>query len=267
MNGLLAGDIDAAEAMTYNEYAQVLEAENPETGELYTPDDLNVISYEEVGVGMLQDAIWADATRLADEAYADIATRFLAASIEGWAYCRDNPEACAETRRRRRLAARRQPPAVADERGQQAHLAVAETASASSTRTAWERTVEIAQNTANLEGATVLTGPAVRGRLHQRPASTAALELVGDVDTTGEDFEPHRGHPRARRRLTRVSDARYGAHRSRDPCVGRSAGRRTDHGSGLLGTAWRGAGRVLAVEVAQHLVQVGVRAAQVERDG
>ena len=36
MSGLLAGDIDAAEAMTYNEYAQVLEAENPDTGELYT---------------------------------------------------------------------------------------------------------------------------------------------------------------------------------------------------------------------------------------
>ena len=53
--------------MTYNEYAQVLEAENPDTGELYPPDDLNVISYEEEGVGMLQDAIWADATRLADD--------------------------------------------------------------------------------------------------------------------------------------------------------------------------------------------------------
>ncbi len=61
MVGLLEGEIDAAEAMTYNEYAQVLEAENPDTGELYTPEDLSVISYEEIGVGMLQDAIWADA--------------------------------------------------------------------------------------------------------------------------------------------------------------------------------------------------------------
>ena len=42
MAALLAGDIDAAEAMTYNEYAQVLEAENPETGELYQPEDFNV---------------------------------------------------------------------------------------------------------------------------------------------------------------------------------------------------------------------------------
>ncbi|MDG2234488.1 MAG: ABC transporter substrate-binding protein, partial [Ilumatobacter sp.] len=94
MVALLEGEIDAAEAMTYNEYAQVLEAENPDTGELYTPDDFNVISYEEVGVGMLQDAIWADGDRLAnDPAYKDQATRFVAASLEGWAFCRDNIEA------------------------------------------------------------------------------------------------------------------------------------------------------------------------------
>ena len=47
MNALLDGDVDAAQAMTYNEYAQVLEAINPDTGELYTPDDFNVISYED----------------------------------------------------------------------------------------------------------------------------------------------------------------------------------------------------------------------------
>ena len=41
MQALLSGDIDAAQAMTYNEYAQVLEAVNPDTGELYTPDDLD----------------------------------------------------------------------------------------------------------------------------------------------------------------------------------------------------------------------------------
>ena len=95
--GLLSGDIDAAEAMTYNEYAQVLEAVNPDTGELYTPDDLNVVSYEEVGVGMLQDAIWADGERLdSDESYVDLAGRFVAASLQGWAYCRDNVQECVD---------------------------------------------------------------------------------------------------------------------------------------------------------------------------
>ncbi|MFM8508249.1 MAG: ABC transporter substrate-binding protein, partial [Actinomycetota bacterium] len=95
MVGLLSGDIDAAEAMTYNEYAQVLEAKNPATGALYTADDFNVVSYEEAGVGMLQDAIWASGERLAsDAAYADTAVKFVAASLQGWAYCRDNVESC-----------------------------------------------------------------------------------------------------------------------------------------------------------------------------
>ena len=40
---------------------------------------------------MLQDAIWADGERLAsDDAYRDIAVRFVTASLQGWAYCRDN---------------------------------------------------------------------------------------------------------------------------------------------------------------------------------
>jgi len=95
MSGLLAGDIDAAEAMTYNEYAQVLETMNPATNALYTEADLNVVSYETEGVGMLQDAIWANADKLAsDAAYKDTAVKFVAASIQGWAFCRDNASAC-----------------------------------------------------------------------------------------------------------------------------------------------------------------------------
>ena len=47
MNAFLQGDIDAAQAMTYNEYAQLLESVDPDTGELYTEDDFNVISYED----------------------------------------------------------------------------------------------------------------------------------------------------------------------------------------------------------------------------
>src|SRR5215213_5576678 len=43
MQALLSGEIDAAQAMSYNEYAQVLEAQNPATGQLYKPEDLNVI--------------------------------------------------------------------------------------------------------------------------------------------------------------------------------------------------------------------------------
>ena len=100
MSLLLNGELDAAEAMTYNEYAQVLEQVNPETGELYQPEDLNVINFNDVGTAMLQDHIFALGSYLEGEtngeANTDIATRFLAASMMGWIYCRDNAEACVD---------------------------------------------------------------------------------------------------------------------------------------------------------------------------
>ena len=94
VSGLLNGDIDAIEAMNYNEYAQVLEATNKATGKQYTADDLNVVSYEKEGVGMLQDAIWADQTKLSDPVYCGEAVALVQASLKGWAYCRDNVQAC-----------------------------------------------------------------------------------------------------------------------------------------------------------------------------
>lgn len=96
MSLLLNGELDAAQAMTYNEYAQVLEAINPATGELYTPEDLNVINFNDVGTAMLQDHIFVDGNWLAEEGSDEIATAFLKASFRGWAYCRDNVEACVE---------------------------------------------------------------------------------------------------------------------------------------------------------------------------
>jgi NitT/TauT family transport system substrate-binding protein len=96
MNALLDGDVDAAQAMTYNEWAQVLEVVNPDTGELYQPEDFDVVSYEDTEGAMLQDALWADTTRLDDPAYADATVRFLKAVIKGWVFARDNPEEAAE---------------------------------------------------------------------------------------------------------------------------------------------------------------------------
>lgn len=97
MLALLAGDIDAAQAMTYNEYAQVLETVNPDTGELYQPEDLNVISWTDVGTAMLNDGIWADAGRLESEPeYRETAVKFVEASLKGWIWCRDNPDECVQ---------------------------------------------------------------------------------------------------------------------------------------------------------------------------
>lgn len=97
MNALLDRDVDAAQAMTYNEWAQILEVVNPETGELYQPEDFDVVSYQDTEGAMLQDAIWADTQRLADDpAYEDAAVRFLKAVTKGWIFARDNPEEAAE---------------------------------------------------------------------------------------------------------------------------------------------------------------------------
>ena len=94
MSLLLNGELDAAEAMTYNEYAQVLEAVNPDTGELYQPEDLNVINFNDVGTAMLQDHVFVSADWLAEEGNEDLAVSFLKASFRGWIYCRDNPDEC-----------------------------------------------------------------------------------------------------------------------------------------------------------------------------
>ncbi|MEA2545310.1 MAG: NitT/TauT family transport system substrate-binding protein [Chloroflexota bacterium] len=98
MSGLLNGDLDAAQAMIYNEYAQVLEAKNPATGQLYQPSDLNVIDFNDpsVATAMLQDQVFAKSSWLATGNNAAVATKFLTASYKGWIYCRDNFQKCVD---------------------------------------------------------------------------------------------------------------------------------------------------------------------------
>jgi len=191
MLGLLSGDIDAAEAMTYNEYAQVLEAVNPDTDELYSPDDLNVVSYEDEGVGMLQDAIWADAEKLAsDDAYRDIAVRFVAASLQGWAYCRDNIEECRDI-----VVAKGTKLGDSHQLWQMNEINKliwpAPNGVGVIDQAAWDRTVQIAMDTPNLEGATVLTAEPTDGAW-TNDIVNEALAILADlsVDTAGDGYAP-----------------------------------------------------------------------------
>ena len=94
MTLFLQNKVDAAAAMTYNELAQVLETKNPQTGKLYTLNDLNVITMERAGTAMLEDGVFAQGSWLKDTKNQDIAKRFLAASFKGWAYCRDHHTDC-----------------------------------------------------------------------------------------------------------------------------------------------------------------------------
>ncbi|MBU3719017.1 MAG: ABC transporter substrate-binding protein [Actinobacteria bacterium] len=190
MAALLAGDIDAAEAMTYNEYAQVLEAVNPDTGALYTPEDFNVVSYEEEGVGMLQDAIWASGERLADEAYRATAVKFVAASIQGWAFCRDNVQACADivVSKGSKLGASHQlwqmnevNKLIWPSKGGAGMIDAA----------AWDRTAKLSQETKNLEGSTVLT-KAPDAEAYTNDIVTEAMAILQGlgVDVIGSSYTP-----------------------------------------------------------------------------
>jgi NitT/TauT family transport system substrate-binding protein len=94
MVAFLNKEIDVAEAMIYNEYAQVLEATNAETGDLHKPDELNIINWNEERSAMLQDALFARKAWLDEGNNRDIAVRFVRASLRGWIYCRDHQELC-----------------------------------------------------------------------------------------------------------------------------------------------------------------------------
>jgi NitT/TauT family transport system substrate-binding protein len=96
MKAFLAREIDAAEAMIYNEYAQVLEATDPATGELYKADQLNVINWNDYRVAMLQDAIFVRKAWLSEGSNRDVAVRFVRASLKGWIYCRDHADDCVQ---------------------------------------------------------------------------------------------------------------------------------------------------------------------------
>jgi len=189
MSGLLAGDIDAAEAMTYNEYAQVLETMNPATNALYTEADLNVVSYETEGVGMLQDAIWANADKLAsDAAYKDTAVKFVAASIQGWAFCRDNASACRDI-----VVAKGSTLGAGHQLWQMNEVNKLVWPSPMGAgmidAAAWDRTVTLAQGTKNLEGSTVLTAAPTDGAYTNDivTAAYAILDALG-VDYKGASF-------------------------------------------------------------------------------
>jgi len=98
-DGCAASDqdcVDVAEAMIYNEWAQLLETPDPNTGELFQPDQFTVFNYNDLGTAMLQDGLWARQSWLDEGNNEEVAMRFLQASFRGWMYCRDNPDDCVQ---------------------------------------------------------------------------------------------------------------------------------------------------------------------------
>ena len=89
MNLLLQKQVEAAAAMTYNEYKQVLDAG-------VKPEDLVVIDFNKEGTAMLEDGVFVKADYLKAAKNRDVAARFVRASLKGWEFCRDKPAECVD---------------------------------------------------------------------------------------------------------------------------------------------------------------------------
>ncbi|MFN0089864.1 MAG: ABC transporter substrate-binding protein [Acidimicrobiales bacterium] len=94
---LLRGELDAVQAERHDGLGRLLATVNTQTKKQVQLAELGVLSWQEQGVGVLGDGIWTDGRRLRDDAKRrDVAVRLVAASLEGWAVCRDEPDACVE---------------------------------------------------------------------------------------------------------------------------------------------------------------------------
>jgi NitT/TauT family transport system substrate-binding protein len=86
---LIQKQADCVSTMTYNEYWQVIDAG-------FSPDDLVVFNYTDQGVATLEDGLYTLEDNLADPEMVDKLARFVAASMKGWEYARENPEEAAD---------------------------------------------------------------------------------------------------------------------------------------------------------------------------
>ncbi len=80
---LLQKQADCISTMTYNEYWQLIDAG-------MSPDDLLVYKYSDEGVALLEDGLYVLEANLKDPAFVDKMARFLAASLKGWDYAKNN---------------------------------------------------------------------------------------------------------------------------------------------------------------------------------
>ena len=86
---LIQRQADCISTMTYNEYWQVIDAG-------VTPEELVTFKYEDQGVATLEDGIWALESNLSDPAFVDKMVRFVRASMKGWKWAEENPDAAAD---------------------------------------------------------------------------------------------------------------------------------------------------------------------------
>jgi NitT/TauT family transport system substrate-binding protein len=168
----------------------VLEAKNPKTGKLYQPSDLNVINWNDVGTAMLQDAIWANTTKLKNPAFQATTVKFLTASYQGWIYCASHPQECRDmvVQAGSKLGASHQ---LWQTNEANKLVWPSPQGIGMVDKAAWDRTVTIASQTKNADGDTVLKG-APQGEAYTNEFTEKALANLKKMglDTTGANFKP-----------------------------------------------------------------------------
>ncbi len=180
MDPFLARHLDVAQATIYNEYALVLEARNPATGGLYQATDLNIINWNDEGTAMLQDAVFARASWLADDDNEAVARDFLRATFQGWIHCRDEPDACVQYT---------VDAGAVEGPGHQAWMLneisgliwPSPNGVGIMDGAAWEQTEKVL-----LEAGFIPAAPSAEA--YRTDLAEAALEDLADLDTTGESF-------------------------------------------------------------------------------
>lgn len=184
VEALLAGEVDAAAAQTYDGYQRLLGKPNATGDGTLTAQDLTVIDYQADGVGLLPDGLWVGADHVADGAEADAVQRFVTASLRGWIDCRDDAAACAAlpdlspdgntelgTRMVQAVNALVWPSPLG--------VGVIDPAT-------WDRTVQVALVTKDLEGGRLITQPPDEGAMVTNFATEADAQLSAQgINVTG----------------------------------------------------------------------------------
>lgn len=184
MSMLLNREADSVQAKTYNEYAQLLETTNPKTGELYKSSDFSTLDLQDLGYGTLEDGIYARGDWLEAEGNQDIATRFLAASLQGWVTCRDNADHCVDSVVKQGSAlGRTHQEWMMNEINKL--IWPGTKGIGSMDEEAWKRTVDIC-----VDGGVLASDPG--SDAYRTDLNDAALKLLEDkgVDVVGADWQP-----------------------------------------------------------------------------
>jgi NitT/TauT family transport system substrate-binding protein len=85
MDQFLSGQLDITAGYTFNELGQIIAGGTPLS-------KLDLYNFTQDGTSIIEDQLFGNGAYVA--AHPDVATKFVAASLRGWVYCRDNPQAC-----------------------------------------------------------------------------------------------------------------------------------------------------------------------------